>query len=230
MSNRCWIVGNGASLRETPLDLLQGEHTFGLNDCSRAFDFTSWRPTYYVKTEFEFAGDEQMDYVLPHLQNPNTHCFITAQSAALCESLAPARWPINATYLKTSCVHNKANAFHGTRPDKWHLPKICVFGGATHIALQLAVLMAKYEQIFLVGMDMGWQEYDRGNEPDPNHFDPAYPELGMFPLNERDATHNLFYELAHYEAAIRGIDIYNATVGGNLEVFERTTVEKVLGT
>jgi hypothetical protein len=45
---RHWIVGTGKSLLDTPLDLLKGEITWGMNRIHKYYDRTDWRPTYYA--------------------------------------------------------------------------------------------------------------------------------------------------------------------------------------
>ena len=44
---RCFIVGNGPSLKIEDLDLLKDEITFACNKIFLAFTETEWRPTYY---------------------------------------------------------------------------------------------------------------------------------------------------------------------------------------
>jgi hypothetical protein len=44
---RCFIIGNGPSLKIADLDQLKGEITFACNKIYLAFDQTDWRPTYY---------------------------------------------------------------------------------------------------------------------------------------------------------------------------------------
>lgn len=224
--SRCWIVGNGVSLKETPLDLLIGEDTFGLNRIRLAYDKTEWRPTYYIKAEF-LDGDP-LWAVIPNLENPDTHCFLNAGRAVDCEGVIRPRFPINATYMRMSCKHQATNAFSEGRPTEWHLPDICVFGGVTNIALQIIAMMGRYEEVYLIGMDLDWKHYNRDLEPDPNHFDPAYGEWDMHPLSQKDETQLIFYEIAKKVYAERGIKIFNATIGGKLELFERVDMRDVL--
>ena len=47
LGKRCFIIGNGPSLRMEDLDKLQDEITFGANKIYVAFPKTNWRPTYY---------------------------------------------------------------------------------------------------------------------------------------------------------------------------------------
>jgi hypothetical protein len=44
---RCFIIGNGPSLKAEDLEQLKNEITFAFNRIYYIFDQTSWRPTYY---------------------------------------------------------------------------------------------------------------------------------------------------------------------------------------
>jgi hypothetical protein len=45
---RCFIIGNGPSLRAEDLDKLEGEITFASNKIYKIFNKTKWRPTFYM--------------------------------------------------------------------------------------------------------------------------------------------------------------------------------------
>ncbi len=45
---RVFILGNGPSLKETPLERLTEEYTFGVNNIANIFDRTEWRPSFYL--------------------------------------------------------------------------------------------------------------------------------------------------------------------------------------
>ena len=47
---RCFVVGNGPSLKDTPFELLAGETTFACNRIARLYDKTTWRPSYFLAT------------------------------------------------------------------------------------------------------------------------------------------------------------------------------------
>lgn len=51
---RVFIAGNGPSLEDTPLSLLENEYTITMNSIDELFDATSWRPTYYLQVNGGF--------------------------------------------------------------------------------------------------------------------------------------------------------------------------------
>lgn len=53
-----WIVGNGPTLRKSPLRMLHemGEHTFAVNRIAQIYPETAWRPTFYSCTLLDITG------------------------------------------------------------------------------------------------------------------------------------------------------------------------------
>lgn len=51
---RCFVIGNGPSLRYSDLDILHnnGEICFGVNRIYLAYEYTHWRPDYYVAVDY----------------------------------------------------------------------------------------------------------------------------------------------------------------------------------
>lgn len=56
---RCFVIGNGPSLRVADLDRLQGEITLAANKIYLAFDQTAWRPDYYFVMDREVAENNR---------------------------------------------------------------------------------------------------------------------------------------------------------------------------
>ena len=62
---RCFVIGNGPSLRISDLDRLKDEITFASNKIYLAFEETDWRPTYY--TAVDRLVIESLHEVISHL-------------------------------------------------------------------------------------------------------------------------------------------------------------------
>jgi hypothetical protein len=96
--------------------------------------------------------------------------------------------------------------------------------------LQLAFYMG-FSEVYLIGMDFSYAVPQSttieganytSNEDDPNHFHPEYFGKGKKwhdPMLDRVAMN---YEKAKEAFGADGRTIYNATVGGKLEIFPRT--------
>ena len=53
---RCFIIGNGPSLKIADLEKIKNEYTFGANRIYELFDKTDWRPRYYCLQDFKLIG------------------------------------------------------------------------------------------------------------------------------------------------------------------------------
>jgi len=95
----------------------------------------------------------------------------------------------------------------GEEPHDWHLPRICGYGTVVNIAVQLAILEGA-DEVYLIGCDLGL----------PNHF---YGKEGT----NKDSLPVSAHEIAK---RCSSIPIYNATVGGSLEVYPRVSYLDVL--
>ncbi len=52
MHSRIFLIGNGASLKNTNMDLLIGQDSMAVNKIHKFYPFTQWRPTHYVKVDY----------------------------------------------------------------------------------------------------------------------------------------------------------------------------------
>jgi hypothetical protein len=81
---RAFIIGNGPSLNQTPLEKLDSEYTFGVNKINKMYSNTTWRPSFF------FAGLPPSSALFPPVKspsNPITHhvnnkytCFLPHQA------------------------------------------------------------------------------------------------------------------------------------------------------
>ena len=219
---RAWIVGNGPSLDRTPLDRLAGEYAFGINRIGSKFDKTNWRPTFFIcSTGYVADTDYQKDVLRA----------IDESSLAF---ISPHLKPILGTKV-TKDVHwvelrySASNYRHIEPEDDWWNPVniengfIGNFGTSAFGCSELLVYMG-FNPIFLIGCDLGYKEFQLGQK-DPNHFGEQY-ESGKFhrpqTIHDYDnARYILSHEIMKKQAKKMGVDIYNATLGGELEVYDR---------
>ena len=201
---RAFVIGNGYSLAKTNLELLQNDITFACNRISKIYDTTDWRPTHYVRAEE--AGIQSPDTYREDFEihkdceiwaNPYFFEFIDKKKG----------------HLIRACPHYLDNFDEDTCPTQWHLPHYCSFGSTVNVAIQIAVTLG-YGPIYLIGCDLGYKD----NEP--SHFTDEY-EKGLTGLRPaRYANMNTF--MAHVNAVRSSpVPIFNATIGGELEVYER---------
>jgi hypothetical protein len=192
------VVGNGESLNRTPLHLLKNEITFACNRIHKIYPETTWRPTFYVRTEPVGGADDPEEF--------HDECRLHVSLGEKCWFPKPwkewlGEYP-NVKYGNT-CRHFSRDYV----PSGWHLPMVCDYGTVITAAIQRAYLEGATE-IFLVGCDLTG-----------GHFAKDYKGAIQSELWLKA------HELAKRECPV---PIYNATIGGSLAVYPRVELEACL--
>lgn len=247
---RCFVMGNGPSLNKMNLSLFRNEIVFGLNSCYLLFPKIEWRPTYWVCIDTRVLPDQASRFVAMHEEYPQIKMFMPSillkHPERTLKAVTPLLIPRGANRY-----YFREKPWRSPLPDgafSTDMSEFLVSGYTVSItALQIAVYMG-FNPIYLIGCDTAYKIPDSarqhgpevaqsrpGLQPgprvpmyvtgtandDPNHFDPTY-----FGTGREYHAPNVEKMLWHYEQAkavteARGINIVNATVGGNLEVFPR---------
>ena len=217
---RCFIVGNGASLNKTPLDLLRRDVSFGMNMISLIFDRTLWRPNFMVITTTALGDDRYRDLIMAGVQE-SEHAFIWDEFKGDPEVGSAD----NIVFIPV--IHTEHINYQDAKNNFW--PKVIArgvskFATSTFPALQIAVYMG-FNPIYLVGVDLEWKTFEGAN--DVNHFHPDYNQKSHTKERylEIARTQKRAYEIVKHAADKVGVEIFNATVGGKLEVFPRVEFE-----
>lgn len=225
---RAFIVGNGPALNKHDLSLLDGEYVFGVNSIflkSRESDF---RPTFYVVEDskvYEENAEDIASYDVPF-------------------KFFPADYREKYGAVPGALYFQMNQGFYLTNSPNHGVPRFStdfsreLFCGqtVTYLNMQIAFYLG-FERVYLIGMDFDYQIPDshvrKGNHiisttDDPNHFHKDYfgvgktwkdPKLDRVAMNYRQAK-------LSYEAV--GRKIFNATIGGKLEIFDRVDYETLL--
>lgn len=234
---RAWIIGNGPSLMRTPLNLLEGEDTFAVNHIYKIFPYTAWRPKFYVRTD-DWGADQMYGDVYEELNNEISSVLDAGALAFLGSYFYNTMSKVKKYRPSIQCIspicgEQQWHLSDGQRgaPQKWHMvgkdriTEYCSFGGSLSVAIQVACFgmgrREKYDAIYLLGCDLGYKDYES------NHFIDSYRDVIVehtpSSIIEEDKIH------AHKIAkACSPIPIYNATIGGSLEVYERVDIMDVL--
>lgn len=198
---RAFVIGNGESLLKTPLELLIGQRTYATNRIHHLYDRVVWRPSVYVRTEPPYAVDPVEFFA---------ECRWHTEQGYEC--VYPDGWQEDVgvlaghvRYLPT-CRHFKYPPPHKKAHYGWHLPVICDTSIIT-AAMQVAVLDGATE-IVLLGCDLTGP-----------HF--SATDTGLIQTDVWQSQH----EIAKRSCPV---PIYNATVGGNLEIYERVNLLEML--
>jgi len=225
---RCFIIGNGPSLNKTDLELLAGEVTFATNGIFLKFPEVNFRPTYYV-VEDHLVGEDRYKEI-------NELTGFT--------KLAP--------YYLSYCLEDGDDVIYYNHRGRKSFPygfdfslnaeEITYTGcTVTFSCMQLAYYMG-FKEIYLIGVDMSYvipEQVKKANEydteildmevDDPNHFMPNYFGRGYRWHDPNVDKMEQAYIEARKVTEKNGAKIYNATVGGMCEVFDRVDYYGLFG-
>ena len=229
---RCFIVGNGPSLKIEDLEKLCKEKSFACNSVYALYELVKWRPTYYflcdlVASDLIFDKKEETKKIIDECKTAFTTIMGKGFKYRDDEEMR------NLYYLKRI----------QKMEEKTNMPlfsdncsEVIYGGGSTaYVMIQLAVYMG-FKEIYLIGMDLDFscERYVDGNIVEKNkvnHMSVLEEDAKRFyKANKLKTGYNYIADVdlqkAHYLAAKKyadehGIKIYNATRGGKLEVFKR---------
>jgi FkbH-like protein len=215
-NERCFIIGNGPSLTVEDLEKLGNEVTFASNRIFYIFPQTEWRPTYYMCHDFMLLKSIYKD-------------------VQRVESQA-SFFPINMKWLFDIDIKKGIKFLHKTDEFCPAPPKFSndiskgIYEGATvtYAAIQLAAYMG-FKEIYLLGVDFSYSKcIDVDGKPFRNHNIDNYFVSGKASKNinlPNLQKSYLAYKSARHYAKINNIKIYNATRGGNLDIFPRINID-----
>ena len=217
VGKRCFFIGNGPSLKAEDLTRLHknDEITFAFNRVYNIFEQTPWRPTFYI------SQDEKM------LQG----CADVVDTLDLSAKFIPIQlqwyYGINihdALYfnLNWQSVDTPLEfRFSENVAHEIYCASTCIYTAA-----QLAAYMG-FKEIYLIGVDHHFQisQNNKGEIVVDNtvkdYFSDKYNEdkENLYIPNTEKST--LTYVAMKKHCEQRGINVFNATRGGKLEVFPR---------
>ncbi|MFH2104569.1 MAG: 6-hydroxymethylpterin diphosphokinase MptE-like protein [Chloroflexota bacterium] len=206
---RCFIIGNGPSLKNTDLSRLQTEFTFGLNRIYLLYPELGFTTTFLVS-----INQLVMEQCAQEILGQQTTKFLPWNFYPRIKGCKYA----DTIFLQTD-VNRPGFTLDARRP---------IWAGATvtYIAMQLAYHMG-FEQVVLVGVDHSFATTGKAHAEvvsqgdDPNHFSPEYFGKGFrWHLPDLD-TSAFAYRLARQVFESNGRQIVDATIGGKLTVFPK---------
>jgi hypothetical protein len=210
---RCFIIGNGPSLRQTDLKKLKTEFTFGMNRIYLAFPEMGFSTTFFVS-----INDLVIQQTAADIQKMEMPKFIAWRSH---KWLQPATdlFFLYTTYTEPVFAKNAGGRL-------WEGATV------TYTALQLAYYMG-FSEVILIGVDHSFTTKGKPNETvtssgdDPNHFNPAYFGKGFrWQLPDLE-TSEMAYHMARQAFEQDGRRVLDATVGGKLTVFPKVDYAKL---
>ncbi len=204
---RCFIIGNGPSLKETDMRLLKDEYTFGMNRIFLMFPELGFKPTFLVS-----VNDLVIEQSVDDFRQVDIPLFVSWRAR---KWLSPAP---HLHYLYTTYTGKKF-ARDATR-------RLWEGATVTYTCLQLAYYMG-FSKAILIGVDHNFATKGEPNKTiisegdDPNHFHPKYFGKGFkWQLPDLN-TSEVGYLLARNVYADAGREIVDATIGGKLNIYPK---------
>ncbi len=214
LGERCFILGNGPSLKHTDISRLKNEYTFGMNRVYLAFPKWGFPTTYFLSVNslvIEQCADDIRALPVPK--------FLSWRSRDLIQP-APDTIFLHTTYTGPTFARD-------ARKRLWEGATV------TYIALQLAFHMG-FETTILIGVDHNFTTQGQPNATitskgnDRDHFDPSYFGAGFRWQLPDLKTSERAYKLAHQTYLSAGRQVLDATIGGKLTVFPKVDYNTLL--
>lgn len=222
---RCFVIGNGPSLRIEDLEMLRGEISFASNLIYALYDSTVWRPNYYCVYDTAICDRMMGD-------KESIKKMISGCEAAFTSIISKGFQFRDDEELKKLYFNKRSRHMFSDDCSE------TVGGAASTVAcimLQLAIYMG-FKEIYLLGIDFTFSN-ERDNENTirsknvMNHMELIEKEEeNYYQIHEKKYGYSYIaniqlqqdgYIAVKKYADEHGIKIYNATRGGKLEVFER---------
>lgn len=212
---RCFIIGNGPSLRLKDLEKLDEEITFASNKIYRIYPETFWRPDFYVAFEPEFVCMNINEIISVDVKQSR---FVNFRGRNLCSDVMDA----DSRVKWLNCYRDfmlKKTSTNGIVFSSDVSKIVYDAYTVTFTILQIVSYMG-FKEIYLVGMDHNKEDSST------SHF---YVEKKS---DFRTKTYwegiEAGYQVAKQYAEEHGIRIYNATRGGKLEIFQRIDFDSAI--
>ncbi|MGG1399976.1 6-hydroxymethylpterin diphosphokinase MptE-like protein [Bacillus salipaludis] len=138
VGKRCFIIGNGPSLKPEDLEKLKGEITFASNKIYKIFNQTTWRPTFYMVVDSIVLEENVKDI---NLVEANTKFTIKCY-----KDLFNADF-----YFNNNLYQNKRGSFSTNIMESLYSS-----GSVSYHLLQIAFYMG-FSEVYLLGHDYNFK-------------------------------------------------------------------------
>jgi hypothetical protein len=226
---RCFLVGNGPSIRSQDLRLLKDEIVFVTNHFHHHEHYEALSPTYYCVSD---------PVVFRHGVEPRWGAGMQAKTKSAIKffPLKVKRAVRHSPYFAGHTIYYLNYAGYEVVPTGTMSlnPSITVYQGNT-VMIDFCIPLAFYmgfREIYLVGCDCDYQLAAHKNFAQSHFYDAALQTTEPAASEEYHRTQwtndiLTAYAIVQRVLAGTGCQIYNATAGGKLEIFPRVRYEDV---
>lgn len=237
LGERCFVIGNGPSLRQQNLSGLNNEIVFTVNDLSRSEIYEKINPNYHfvadpVCFQLDTEGNSNkqiLDYFFCTRGNPPMF-FVPFLAKQYVE-----RTGLNHK-LQLHYFFNDFNFIEGFHKEIDFTKCIPNFYTVVHYAIAGAIFMG-FSTIYILGCDMtGYREVEKrmlNIQGEDTHCFSSRPDLGIRPAVIERSFYGFYEMFAGYRklgeyCKNHNIRLINVTEGGMIDSLERQKLEAVL--
>jgi hypothetical protein len=208
LGERCFIIGNGPSLKKTNMGLLSHETTFGLN---RIYLLAKKIPD-FLTTYHVIVNPLVIEQFIHELRSVSSIKFVNWNERHLVKSE-------DADLIYLRCAPRPQ---FSTDPTQ----KVWIGATVTYVAMQLAFYMG-FQKVILIGVDHNFHtkgpahKVITNQEEDDNHFDAEYFGKGAKWQLPDIITSEKAFHMAKFAFEEYGREIVDATIDGKLQVFRK---------
>ena len=148
---RCFILGNGPSLKELDLSRLRNEHTFVVNKFAYHPDAHSLDPSFYLAIDWKLGAGIWGNEFLEKLEASATNatCFLTPENATYCND----RGLLKSLKRNVIMPSLRFTSDRGSIEDVCDITSCFASGdNVTKAAIGIALYMG-FKEIYLIGID-----------------------------------------------------------------------------
>jgi len=207
------VIGNGPSLNRTPLEEFAHVTAIGMNKINLLFPRTTWRPSLIL-----CVNDLVVHQNREFFAETEIPVFLSWKS----------RWLLRRR-------DRRRVSYFLSRPSPEFSTDIATGVGSSGTVMYPALQFAYYmgaDPVVLFGVDHYFSTEGppnrivRSRGPDPDHFDPEYFGKGKhWGLPDYDALER-GHRLAREAFEADGRRVYDATIGGRLDVYEKVSIAR----
>lgn len=220
---RCFLIGNGPSLKTQDLDLLhaRGEITFACNKIFNVFDQTKWRPDFYFLIDV----------------------YVLKTAARDCLSIKPKICSFyNYAFCNGAVLWNKSSdiipLYHSAeQEDAMQLPRFShdisvqhFLGASVAYCMLQAAFYLGFQEVYMIGFDHFIESLEKTERID-HFYDSSKEEVwNLTPEYLKIDNHiklNNAYKSAKMAFDKAGRKIFNATRGGHLDIFDHIEFDRL---
>jgi hypothetical protein len=207
-NERCYLIANGPSLKNTDLNKIKDKISFGLNRIYLNYSNMDFKPTYLVCVNklvlMQFASE---------LKTQTMPLFIHWQSREYYKDIQTPLY-LEKNFLASPFSEDISYSINSAAT-------------VTYAALQIIYYMG-FKEVIIIGMDHNFafsgkpnETQIRNEEKDQNHFAENYFPKGYAWQTPDLTSTEYFYKIADQKFKKAGRKIYDATINGKCDVFEK---------